>query len=162
MALNIGALQSELLNIFSTVHPAHAITAQKIATAISNYWGLGTHPQGGTVIASASIPIVAAALTLAWAPHQVAAATAAKDTADAIEKGLLSLIITGAPYGVGGVASATGAAGISALTDAFTYTPIAATFTQKFATGIEVITKTNTIFGTGTPPTVPPPTGSFF
>lgn len=162
MALNVGALQSELLNIFSSTHPAHALAAQKVATAISNYWALGTHPLGGTVISSGAIPVITAALTLAWAPHQTAAATAAKDTADAIEKGLLVLIITGAPYGVGGVASATGAAGISALTDAFTNTPIAATFAQKFATGVEVITKTNIVFGTGTPPAVPPPTGSFF
>lgn len=163
MALNKGSLTSSLINIFSTTHPSHVITAQKVAFAIGTYWFDGQHvSQGGMVFPTAAIPIVQTGLLKAWAPplDTKTSVGVAKDIADAIEKGLLAIQIVGSPFGVGGVTSAQGAAGITKITEALTPTIVVADFAQKFADGISIITATNKVFGSGTPPG-PPPQGQF-
>lgn len=161
MALNKAGLQSDLVKVFSSTYPTHIITAQLVATAIGKYWLGGSHPLNGIVIPAAAIPLLTLGFTKAWAPFQTSSAVCAKATADVVEKAMYTLILAGVPFGIGGVLVAQGAAGVNLLTAAFQNTPTGSTVAEKFAAGVEAITKTNKIFGTGTPPLVPPPTGSF-
>lgn len=163
MALNKDTLKSELIGIFTGTQPTHIITAQKTANAIANYWALGQHPLNGIVISTSSVPLLFSGLINAWGPKIGTPITAAKYTADTLEVGLLAVIITGSPYGIGGVASVQKSAAISPLIDAYANASNQNVndFCQKFATAIDTFTKTNQVYGTGTPPNVPPPTGSF-
>ena len=133
MPLNKLALEGDLLNIFSTHHPSHAITAAKVSVALGAYWAQGIHAaQAGIVSPAAAIGIVKDLLTIVWGPPLLSnsAVSTAKDVADAIEKGVLALTLAGAPYGTGGVSSASGAAGIVDLTAGFAPTALITTFTQ--------------------------------
>lgn len=158
MPLIVTSLESELKDAFRDDNLA-PLTAAKTAQAITNYWGQGMSVAGGTVQATASIPIIQSGLASAWAQAQPSVASAASAMADAIDAGFLVIIVAGGVHGIGGVQTSFKAVLIPALISAMAFPPSRELFATQFAQAIDVYTKTGIIFGTGVPPIPPPPPG---
>lgn len=162
MALQKAPMKAVFQAVFSKFNPSHVITATEVAGAITLYWLTGLHPTGGVVIPAAAQPIIFAGLVDAWNPFPPATSIVAGKVADAVHAGLLSVIIAGGLFGVGGVASADKGLLKTRIMDAYDpHPPTGADHGSKLADAIEAYTKTNEVFGTGVPPASGPPQGSF-
>lgn len=161
MALALGGLKSEVRNIFSGTHPSHVVTAQKLSDAVGKYWETGKHPLNGIPSAAAAKPLLFVGLIKAFTPFQTSPVTTANAVADALLPAALALIITGSPFGFGGVLSIQRGAALSGLIKSYSNTANFVEHANAWADAVHAFTLTNLVFGTGTPPAVPPPTGPF-
>ena len=158
MPLIVKTLESELKGIFANDNLSQ-IAATKTAQAITNYWSAGQSSFLGTIQVTAALPLIQIGLISAWSQPQPDINSAASAIADAIDAGILALIIAGGLHGVGGISTTFKPLLITGLLSAMALPPSRDLFATQFAQAIDIFSKSSITFGSGVPPLFVPPIG---
>jgi len=143
MALNKDLLKNQIRTAYSQFN-LYPIAATLTANAIGEYWATGISNLGGSVNPAPSIPIIIGGLNDAWSSYNASPDIVAKKVADAIDKGMLAVIISGGAHGIGGIASTTKSLLISGLRDAYSISDSFSHHASKFADAVHLYTSQGT------------------
>lgn len=159
MPLIKAGLQAELAGIFGATNPSGAITGQKVASAIGNYWAMGQSSFAGMAVTVAAVSAMTPLLASAYEGSKPQAA-AIDLISTAIDTGMLALILSGGKHGVGGISSTMVATLKDGVKDALDEPPSGLIHATKLAGAIDDYSKQAMVWGSGMPPDFAPPTGT--